>query len=71
MRNPRRRGEFHALPCYHNPTNLFGSMDNLARSKVFNFIWVGIVTTQYKMTETEMKAADAVLKEKNCYAVYF
>lgn len=64
-------GQFTVEACYQSPTMLFGNLDQLAQSKAYNFVFVGIVVTKNPMTEEEEKLADRVLAEKNCYAVYY
>lgn len=62
-RNPRKPGEFVAIPCYHNPTLLYGTLDHLKSNKDYNFLWVGVVTTETKLTEAEEEQARKVLLE--------
>jgi len=37
-------------------------LDNLGIEGVFNFYWVGILSTEYKLTEEEEKKAREVLR---------
>lgn len=52
-KNPKKPGEFIAIPCYHNPTFLYGTLDHMKNQNTYNFLWVGIVTTEEPLTETE------------------
>lgn len=69
-RNPRRPEQFVAIPCYHNPTLLYGTMDHLKSTKEYNFLWVGVVTTEAKLSEQEEEQARKVLLEQACYPVF-
>ena len=64
------KGELTATTCYHNPTFLYGLLEQMMKKKVYNFIWTGIVTTKDKLSDDEKKEARAVLKKKNCYPVF-
>ena len=50
---------------------MFANLDDLAQKKIYNFIWVGIVCTKEKLTEIELVEAKRVLREKNCFAVFY
>lgn len=69
-KSPRKPNEFVAIQCYHTPTFLFGTLDYLGQQKKFNFYWVGIISTENKLTEVEEAQARAVLKEKKCFPVF-
>ncbi len=69
-RSSHKASEFVAKQCYHNPTFLFGTLDYLGQQKKYNFYWVGIISTENKLTEAEETQARMVLKEKKCYPVF-
>lgn len=69
-RSARRPNEFVAIPCYHTPTFLFGTLDYMGQSGKFNFYWVGIISTENKLTEAEEANARKVLLEKKCFPVF-
>ena len=69
-KNSRKPDEFVAVQCYHNPTFLYGTLDHLGSQGTFNFYWVGIVSTETKLTEAEELQAREVLKEKKCFPVF-
>ena len=64
-------GIFTAEKSYTSPAFLFANLDDLAQRKIYNFIWVGIVCTKQKLTEIELVEAKKVLREKNCFAVFY
>lgn len=64
-------GEFTVEPSYQSPALLYANLDELAQSKTYNFVWVGIVVTQHPMTAHEEEIANKMLAEKNCYAIYY
>jgi hypothetical protein len=39
--------------CIHNPTMLYGTLENMMQKKQFNFHWVGLVTTLEDMNTTD------------------
>jgi hypothetical protein len=49
----RKPNEYVATQCYHTPTFLYGSLDFLGQQGNFNFYWVGIISTENKLTEAE------------------
>ena len=49
---------------------MYGLLDNMVQRKIYNFIWVGIIVTENKMTQYEERLANEALLKKNCYAVY-
>ena len=63
-------GELIAIQCYHSPTFLYGTMDYLGQQGKFNFYWVGIITTENKLTEVEEAKARQVLYDKKCFPVF-
>lgn len=69
-RNLKKRDEYEAIPCYHNPTFLYGTLDYLAQHKKHNFYWVGIISTEQKLTEAEETHAKEVLRAKRCFPVF-
>lgn len=69
-KSPRKPNEFVATQCLHNPTFLFGTLDYLGQKKTFNFYWVGIISTENKLTEAEEQQARKVLLEKKCFPVF-
>ena len=46
-------GQFTVEASYQTPTLLFANMDELAQTKAYNFVFVGIVVTKHQMTATE------------------
>jgi hypothetical protein len=62
-RNPKRPESFVAIPCYHNPTFLYGMLDHMKNTGSYNFYWVGIVSTDKPLTEKEQESALQVLTE--------
>jgi hypothetical protein len=68
--NPKKPSEFITKQCCHNPTMMFGLLDNMVQRKTYNFMWVGIIVTERKMSEQEERQANEALLKKQCYAVY-
>ena len=64
-------GVFTVEKSYSSPAFLYANLDDLAQRKIYNFIWVGIVCTQHKLTQVELQEAKRVLKEKKCYGVFY
>ena len=64
-------GQFTAEASYQSPALLYGNLDELAQTKTYNFVWVGIVVTDHPLTKEEEELADKVLAEKKCYAIYY
>ena len=52
-RNPKHPESFIAIPCYHSPNFLYGTLDHLKSTGTYNFYWVGIVTIEKELTEKE------------------
>ena len=69
-KSARKPDEFIAVQCYHNPTFLYGTLDHLGTQGTFNFYWVGILSTENKLTEEEEKQAREVLKLKKCFPIF-
>ena len=69
-RHKSKPGEFVAQQCFHNPTFLYGNLDNMVRKRTFNFYWIGIITTAEKLTEAEEIKATGALASKYCFPVF-
>ena len=67
----REDGHFQVEPSYQSPAFLYANLDELAQTKTYNFVWVGIVVTEHSMTQLEEEMASKILAEKQCYAIYF
>ena len=70
MRNPKRPTEFITRQCCHNPTFMYGLLDNMVQRKTYNFMWVGIIVTEHRLTDQEERLANEALSKKQCYAVF-
>ena len=56
--------------CIHNPTMLYGTLENMMQTKQFNFHWVGLVTTLEDMdTESKLSLISEFAKLK-CYPIF-
>jgi hypothetical protein len=42
---------------------LYGLLDNMVRMKTYNFIWVGIIVTEHRLSEAEEALANIQLKK--------
>jgi hypothetical protein len=69
-RSQQRPTEFVTVECYHTPTFLQGTLDYLGQQRKFNFYWVGIISTENKLTEAEEAQASKVLLEKKCFPLF-
>lgn len=49
----RKTGALSISPCFHNPTLLYGALENMRQKRQFNFKWVGLVTTLEDMSDQE------------------
>jgi hypothetical protein len=50
---------------------LYANLDELGKTKTYNFVWVGIVVTKHLMTSFEEEQANKLLAEKKCFAIFF
>lgn len=64
-KSARKPDEFIAVQCYHNPTFLYGTLDHLGSQGTFNFYWVGIISTETKLTEEEKSRLEKFWSKKN------
>jgi hypothetical protein len=69
-RSARRLNEFVAVQSFHNPTFLHGTLDHLGQQGKFNFYWVGIISSENRLTEAEEAQGRKVLLEKKCFPIY-
>jgi hypothetical protein len=42
----------------------------MVQRNTYNFIWVGIIVTEHKLSELEEQSANEALRKKHCHAVY-
>ena len=47
----KQTGELLIERCFHNPTLLYGTLENMMQKKQYNFYWVGLVTTLEDVSE--------------------
>lgn len=47
----KQTGELLIEKCFHNPTLLYGTLENMMQKKQYNFYWVGLVTTLEDVSE--------------------
>jgi len=45
-------------------------LDHLGTQGTFNFHWVGILSTENKLSEEEEKQAREVLRQKKCFPIF-
>lgn len=46
-------GELNILKCFHNPTLLYGTLESMMSKNVYNFKWVGIISTLEDVSQQE------------------
>jgi trehalose-6-phosphate synthase len=56
--------------CFHNPTFLYGSLENMIAKKQFNFKWIGLVTTLDPLTDHEQAELNKQFEEMNAYPIF-
>lgn len=53
VRDPKDRTKIQLMPCFHNPSFLYGSLEKMIRDKKYNFKWIGLLTMDDSLTEAE------------------
>lgn len=66
----RKTGALSISPCYHNPTLLYGTLENMRQKKQFNFRWVGLVTTLEDMSDQEKADLEEQFRQRNAYPIF-
>jgi len=49
----KENGKFQVETNYQSPALLYGNLDELVQTKMYNFVWIGIIVTKNKMTTNE------------------
>lgn len=47
----KKTGGLTIQKCFHNPTMLYGTLENMIFKKQYNFKWIGLVTTLEDVSE--------------------
>jgi trehalose-6-phosphate synthase len=66
----KKTGELTIHKCFHNPTMLYGTLENMIQKKQFNFKWIGLVTTLEDVSEQEKAQLTASFKQMNAYPIF-
>jgi hypothetical protein len=48
-----KSGELIIHKCFHNPTLLYGTLENMTQKGQYNFKWVGIISTLEDVSDKE------------------
>jgi len=63
-------GQLEIVKCFHNPTLLYGTLENMMQKKQYNFKWIGLVTTLEDMSETEKSKLTEQFKVQGAYPIF-
>jgi trehalose-6-phosphate synthase len=66
----KRTGKLYIDKCFHNPTLLFGTLENMMQKKQFNFKWVGLVTTLEDVSVEEKEILTLQFHKLNSYPIF-
>jgi len=53
LERDKKTGVLKICKCFHNPTLLYGTLENMMQNKTYNFKWVGLVTTLEDVSQEE------------------
>ena len=63
-------GQYSIKKCFHNPTLMYGTLENMMQKKQYNFKWVGIISTIEALTPTERENLERKFQKINAFPIF-
>lgn len=65
-----KTGDLEIQKCFHNPTVLYGTLENMMQNKQFNFYWIGLVTTLEDVSDQEKSQLRKKFLELSAFPIF-